>query len=203
MSKKPETNLKSGKDLTKIRTPHTYAIIFVVVLLCWALTFMVPAGKFSVHQIEYTDSNGAVKTRTVLMADTFRYSYNLNNDFLSEELKDLSDDSATLEEMGVDQEALKEFVESDSSTWDQSQLDDLGLTDDVLYGKYGESMYDTGKKLHKTAKVWGTDDYSGFGFMNYVRRVSNRRQIWFSCGNSSIDSGCGRILRHYYEDRSN
>jgi uncharacterized ion transporter superfamily protein YfcC len=168
MSKKPETNLKSGKDLTKIRTPHTYAIIFVVVLLCWALTFMVPAGKFSVHQIEYTDSNGAVKTRTVLMADTFRYSYNLNNDFLSEELKDLSDDSATLEEMGVDQEALKEFVESDSSTWDQSQLDDLGLTDDVLYGKYGESMYDTGKKLHKTAKVWGTDDYSGFGFMNYV-----------------------------------
>ncbi len=168
MSKKPETNLKSGKDLTKIRTPHTYAIIFVVVLLCWALTFMVPAGKFSVHQIEYTDSNGAVKTRTVLMADTFRYSYNLNNDFLSEELKDLSDDSATLEEMGVDQEALKEFVESDSSTWDQSQLDDLGLTDDVLYGKYGESMYDTSKKLHKTAKVWGTDDYSGFGFMNYV-----------------------------------
>ncbi len=166
---KTRNKLKKWKRPDKnTYAPHTYAIIFVVVLLCWALTFMVPAGKFSVHQIEYTDSNGAVKTRTVLMADTFRYSYNLNNDFLSEELKDLSDDSATLEEMGVDQEALKEFVESDSSTWDQSQLDDLGLTDDVLYGKYGESMYDTGKKLHKTAKVWGTDDYSGFGFMNYV-----------------------------------
>lgn len=168
MSKKPETQLKNGKDLTKIRTPHTYAIIFVVVLLCWALTFMVPAGKFSVHQIEYTDSNGATKTRTVLMAETFRYSYNLNTDFLSGELKTLSDDSTALEEMGVDQEALKEFVESDSSTWDQSQLDDLGLTDDVLYEKYGESMYDTSKRLHKTAEVWGTDDYNGFGFMNYI-----------------------------------
>lgn len=168
MSKKPETKLKNGKDLTKIRTPHTYAIIFVVVLLCWALTFIVPAGKFSIHEIEYTDSNGAVKTRTVLMADTFRYSYNLNTDFLSEELKTLSDDSAALEEMGVNQEALKEFVESDPGTWDQSQLDDLGLTDDVLYERYGESMYDTSKKLHKTAEVWGTDDYNGFGFMNYI-----------------------------------
>ncbi len=168
MSKKPETNLKGGKDLTKLRTPHTYAIIFVVVLLCWALTFIVPAGKFSIHQIEYTDSNGAVKTRTVLQAETFRYSYNLNTNFLSEKLKELSDDTAVLEEMGIDQEALKEFVASDPSTWNQSELDDLGLTDDVLYGKYGESMYDTSKKLHKTAKVWGTDDYSGFGFMNYI-----------------------------------
>lgn len=168
MSKKPETKMTSKKDFTKIRTPHTYAIIFVVVLLCWALTFIVPAGKFSVHQIEYTDSNGAVKTRTVLMAETFRYGYNLNTDFLSEELNELSNDTAALEEMGVDQEALKEFVQTNPSEWDQSQLDDLGLTDDALYEKYGESMYDTSKKLHKTANVWGTDDYNGFGFMNYI-----------------------------------
>ena len=22
--------------------------------------------------------------------------------------------------------------------------------------------------MHKTAKVWGTDDYGGFGFLNYI-----------------------------------
>lgn len=166
MSKNNETNRK--KDFTKFRTPHTYAIIFIVVLLCWALTFMVPAGKFSVHRVEYTDNNGVVKGRTVLMADTFRYSYNLDNDFLKTELTKLSDDTAKIEELGIDQAALKEFVATDQSAWDQSQLDDLGLTDDVLYGVYGESFYDTSTKLHKTAKVWGTDDYYGFGFLNYI-----------------------------------
>ena len=35
------------KDLTKLKTPHTYAIIFFVVVFCWILTFLVPAGKFS------------------------------------------------------------------------------------------------------------------------------------------------------------
>ena len=35
-------------------------------------------------------------------------------------------------------------------------------------GQYGESIYDTSQKLHKTAKVWGTEDFGGFGFLNYV-----------------------------------
>lgn len=166
MSKNNETNKK--KDFTKFKTPHTYAIIFIVVLVCWALTFMVPAGKFSVHRVEYTDNNGDVKGRTVLMADTFRYSYNLDKDFLKTELPELSDDTAKLEELGVDQAALKEFVVTDQTTWDQSQLDELGLSDDTLYSIYGESFYDTSTKLHKTAKVWGTDDFYGFGFLNYI-----------------------------------
>jgi uncharacterized ion transporter superfamily protein YfcC len=168
MTKKSKTQQKNGRDFTKIRTPHTYAIIFAVVLICWILTFIIPAGKFSVHEIEYKDSNGEVKTKTVLMADTFRYSYNLNTDFLSVKLKDLSNDAEALQQIGVDQKALKEFVKTDPKTWDQSELDDLGLTDDVLYEKYGRSIYDTSKKLHKTANVWGTDDFNGFGFMNYV-----------------------------------
>ncbi len=166
MSKNNE--IKKKKDLTQFRTPHTYAIIFLVVLVCWALTFMVPAGKFSVHKIEYIDNNGAVKSRTVLMAETFRYNYNLDTDFLSTELPILSDDEARLEELGVDQAELKEFVSTDKSSWNQSQLDDLGLTDDVLYEIYGESFYDTSTRLHKTAKVWGTDDFYGFGFLNYL-----------------------------------
>ncbi len=166
--KKQNNDVKVSKDLTKIRTPHTYAIIFVVVLLCWALTFAVPAGKFSTHDVEYVDSNGSTKTKTVLMADTFRYSYNLNTENLSADLNKLSGDEAKLTELGVDKTALNEFLATDSSTWDQSALDDLGLTDDVLYSLYGDNMYDTSQKLHKTAKIWGTDDYEGFGFMNYI-----------------------------------
>ena len=30
-------------------------------------TFIIPAGRFSTHKIEYTDNNGVVKSRTVLM----------------------------------------------------------------------------------------------------------------------------------------
>ncbi|WFA09099.1 putative basic amino acid antiporter YfcC [Tissierella sp. Yu-01] len=161
------TNKKS-RDLTKIRTPHTYAIIFLVVILCWVLTFLIPAGKFSTHTVEYTDSNGDVKSRTVLMAETFRYSYNLDNEFLASELPNLAEETALLEELGVDQEALNEFIATDQTNWDQGQLDELGLTDDVLYSIYGEDFYDTSERLHKTARVWGTDDFGGFGFLNYL-----------------------------------
>ena len=56
-----------SKDLTKLKTPHTYAIIFAVIVVCWLLTFIIPAGRFSTHKIEYTDNNGVVKSRTVLM----------------------------------------------------------------------------------------------------------------------------------------
>jgi len=157
-----------SRDFTKIRTPHTYAIIFGVVVLCWILTFLVPAGKFSTHEVEYVDSNGETKTRTVLRADTFRYSYNLNKEFLAEELPKLAEDTATLEELGIDKEVLDGFLTTDPSTWDQSQLDEIGLTDDTLYELYGEDFYDTSKKLHKTARIWGTDDFGGFGFLNYI-----------------------------------
>lgn len=157
---------KKKRDFTKIRTPHTYAIIFMVVVLCWALTFLVPAGKFSTHEVEYTDSNGDVKTRTVLRADTFRYSYNLDTEFLSNNLPELS--SGELEELGVEEEELDEFLETDSAGWEQNQLDELGLTDDALYELYGEDFYDTSERLHKTAGIWGTDDFGGFGFLNYL-----------------------------------
>lgn len=157
-----------GQRLTQVKTPHTYAIIFFVVLFCWVLTFLVPAGKFSTHEIEYLDQNGATKTRTVLMADTFRYDYPLNTQQIATNLAGLTNDSAKLAELGVDKAALDEFVATDPSGWDQSALDELGLTDPVLYSLYGETIYDTTTKLHNTATVWGTDDYNGFGFLNYI-----------------------------------
>ena len=89
------------KDFTKLKTPHTYAIIFFVVVACWLLTFLIPAGKFSTHEIEYQDANGETATRTVLMADTFRYSYNLDTDFVADALADISKDQELMDEMEV------------------------------------------------------------------------------------------------------
>jgi uncharacterized ion transporter superfamily protein YfcC len=154
--------------LMKFQTPHTYAIIFYLVVFLWVMTLFIPAGKFSTHDVSYIDSNGATKTKTVLMTETFRYSYNLNTEQLSKELAALSSDTAKLEELGVDKVALDELLKADPATLDQGKLDELGLTDPVLYSIYGEKMYDTSKKLHKVAKLWGTDDYYGFGFMNYI-----------------------------------
>ena len=165
---KSQQNTKPKRDFTKMKTPHTYAIIFFVVVACWILTFLIPAGKFSTHTIEYLDSDGETSTRTVLMADTFRYSYNLDTEAVRQYLTDMSQDTALMEELGVDPEALNAFLATDSSSWTQEDLDGLGLTDDVLYSQYGESIYDTSKKLHKIAGVWGTEDFGGFGFLNYV-----------------------------------
>ena len=166
-NKKGQT-VSAKKDLTKLKTPHTYAIIFFVVLFCWILTFLIPAGKFSTHTIECTDANGETASRTVLMADTFRYSYRLNTDFVADALVEISQDPALMEELDVDPESLSALMQTDSSAWTQEDLDAVGISDDEMYSLYGEAFYDTSKKLHKVANVWGTEDFGGFGFLNYV-----------------------------------
>lgn len=166
-NKKGQT-VSAKKDLTKLKTPHTYAIIFFVVLFCWILTFLIPAGKFSTHTIAYTDANGETASRTVLMADTFRYSYRLNTDFVADALVEISQDPALMEELDVDPESLSALMQTDSSAWVQEDLDAVGISDDEMYSLYGEAFYDTSKKLHKVANVWGTEDFGGFGFLNYV-----------------------------------
>lgn len=166
-NKKGQT-VSAKKDLTKLKTPHTYAIIFFVVLFCWILTFLIPAGKFSTHTIAYTDANGETASRTVLMADTFRYSYRLNTDFVADALVEISQDPALMEELDVDPESLSALMQTDSSAWTQEDLDAVGISDDEMYSLYGEAFYDTSKKLHKVANVWGTEDFGGFGFLNYV-----------------------------------
>ena len=166
-NKKGQT-VSAKKDLTKLKTPHTYAIIFFVVLFCWILTYLIPAGKFSTHTIEYTDANGETASRTVLMADTFRYSYRLNTDFVADALVEISQDPALMEELDVDPESLSALMQTDSSAWTQEDLDAVGISDDEMYSLYGEAFYDTSKKLHKVANVWGTEDFGDFGFLNYV-----------------------------------
>ncbi|MDF3003528.1 MAG: hypothetical protein K0Q48_3647, partial [Bacillota bacterium] len=166
---KEEKNLQRLESrLTKFQAPHTYAIIFFVIIAMWLLTFVIPAGKFTTHEVEYTDASGAVKTKTVLMAETFRYAYHFDTEKLSASLNDLSSDTAKLEELGVDPAALSDFLATDKASWSQDALDAVGLTDPVLYDLFGDSIYDMSQKLHNTATLWGTDDYGGFGVLNYL-----------------------------------
>lgn len=159
---------KTKRDLTKMKTPHTYVIIFAVVVFAWLLTFLVPAGKFSTEDVEYQDANGDTKTRTVLKQETFRYDYNLDKEFVYDQLTDLVQQPAELAELGVDQKALEAVLDEGENKLDKAQLDEVNLTDDTLYDMYGDKIYDKSEKLHKTAKVWGTDDFGGFGFLNFI-----------------------------------
>ncbi len=159
---------KTKRDFTKMKTPHTYVIIFGVVVFAWLLTFLVPAGKFSTEEIEYQNANGETSSRTVLKQDSFRYSYALNQTFVFDQLEELQKNPEVLEKLEVPKEGLAEILAQGEKELTQSALDEISLTDDALYELYGEKIYDTAKKLHKTARVWGTDDTGGFGFLNFV-----------------------------------
>ncbi len=52
--------------------PHTYIIIFGVILLAALLTVFIPLGKYDTKDITYMQ-NGEEKTRTVLDPDSFQY----------------------------------------------------------------------------------------------------------------------------------
>lgn len=166
--KKQVSSGKSKRDLTKMTTPHTYVIIFGVVILAWLLTFIVPAGKFSTQDIEYQDANGETSTRTVLRQDSFRYAYALDRSYVFDQLEKLQNDPTEREKLKVPEKGLEEVISEGEKKLTQEKLDEISLTDNVLYDQFGERIYDTSKKLHKTARVWGTDDFGGFGFLNFV-----------------------------------
>lgn len=166
--KKQVSSGKSKRDLTKMTTPHTYVIIFGVVILAWLLTFIVPAGKFSTQDIEYQDANGETSRRTVLRQDSFRYAYALDRSYVFDQLEKLQNDPTEREKLKVPEKGLEEVISEGEKKLTQEKLDEISLTDDVLYDQFGERIYDTSKKLHKTARVWGTDDFGGFGFLNFV-----------------------------------
>ncbi|EOS8131581.1 putative basic amino acid antiporter YfcC [Enterococcus faecium] len=166
--KKTNSSGKPKRDFTKLSTPHTYVIIFGVVIFAWILTFVVPAGKFSTQDIEYKDANGETSTRTVLRQDSFRYAYELDKSYVFDQLEELQDHPAEREKLDVPEKGLEKVIADGEKNLTQEKLDEISLTDDVLYDQYGENIYDTSKKLHKTAKIWGTDDFGGFGFLNFV-----------------------------------
>ena len=52
--------------------PHTYIIIFGVILFAALLTVFIPLGKYDTKEITYMQ-NGVEKTRTVLDPESFQY----------------------------------------------------------------------------------------------------------------------------------
>ncbi|WP_122646350.1 putative basic amino acid antiporter YfcC [Enterococcus mediterraneensis] len=160
--------VKQKRDLTKMKTPHTYVIIFIVVVAAWLLTFAVPAGKFSTTDVQYKDANGETSTRTVLKQSTFRYDYPMDKAFVYDKLEEIAQDPQELAKLNVTEKDVQTVLKEGEKNLDQEKLDAISLKDDTLYDLYGDKIYDKSHKLHKTAKVWGTDDFGGFGFLNFV-----------------------------------
>ncbi|MYL34898.1 putative basic amino acid antiporter YfcC [Pontibacillus yanchengensis] len=67
----------------EVKVPHTYVIIFFVVLLAAALTYLVPAGKFDTKEVTY-QKGGTEETETVLIPDSFQIVKNDNGEALKE-----------------------------------------------------------------------------------------------------------------------
>lgn len=65
MKEKRENRLKA------VKVPHTYVIIFAVIVLCAILTYTVPVGQFDVHEVKYMQGEKE-KTKTVLDPKSFR-----------------------------------------------------------------------------------------------------------------------------------
>ncbi|PTL37660.1 putative basic amino acid antiporter YfcC [Alkalicoccus saliphilus] len=55
-----------------IQMPHTFVIIFGVVVLAAVMTYLIPMGVFETEEVTY-DNQGQEDTRTVLMPETFEY----------------------------------------------------------------------------------------------------------------------------------
>lgn len=151
----------------QFRTPHTYVIIFAIVVFAWILTFLIPAGKYTTQEMEYEGSQGTSFKRTVLIQDSFRFMHPLKEEVLREKLGQVSQDQNFLKDNEVDQVGLTDLLKS-SEPLSLANLETVGLEEDELYQKFGSAIYDQSQSLHKTAKIWGTEDHYGFGFLNYI-----------------------------------
>lgn len=68
---------KEKKEKRGIQMPHTYVIIFGVIVLCALLTYLVPVGSFETQEVSYMVGE-TEKTRTVVIPESFRYEYDEN-----------------------------------------------------------------------------------------------------------------------------
>lgn len=150
----------------KFAAPHTYVIIFFVVIFCWLLTFVVPVGKYDMQTVEYEAADGSIATREVVVEGSFRYKHPYIPEKLEGALTELMEDSATLEELGVDAADIQTVI--DQSAFNQDALDEIGLTEPVMYHMYGTTLQDTSVRETQHAGIWGTENHHGFGVLNYL-----------------------------------
>jgi uncharacterized ion transporter superfamily protein YfcC len=151
------------------RMPHTYVIIFFVVLVGWVLTLLIPVGIFDTHKVTYKDANGKDKTKTVLIPESFRYSYTaFDIPELKARLSALSADDAALQAAGLDKAKVAPLAALPDAGLSAKALSDAGLGEPLVNKLWGKDVYDKRSANHRIPNVWGTDDYYGFGFLNYV-----------------------------------
>lgn len=61
-----------NKEQKAWKVPHTFIIVFFVVILAALLTYMVPKGQFETQEVTYMQ-DGEEQTKTVLDGDSFNY----------------------------------------------------------------------------------------------------------------------------------
>jgi uncharacterized ion transporter superfamily protein YfcC len=151
------------------RMPHTYVIIFFVVLVGWILTMLVPVGLFDTHKVSYKDGNGKEKTRTVLIPESFRYSYKaFDLPALKAKLSALATDDTALAAQSLEKAKIQTLAAKPDAELTAQALTDAGLTESSVNKLWGAEVYDKSTKVRKAPNVWGTEDYYGFGVLNYV-----------------------------------
>ena len=69
--------------MKKIKMPDTFVIIFFVVVFASLLTYIVPVGKFEMHEVTYVTNTGEEKTRTVPVPGSFKYELDDNGNKLT------------------------------------------------------------------------------------------------------------------------
>ena len=74
------------KKKNRWQMPDTYIIIFFVVVLAAALTYIVPQGKYDTQDVTY-EVDGVEKTRTVIENGSFQYVLDENGEPLKEGVK--------------------------------------------------------------------------------------------------------------------
>ena len=87
---------------------------------------------------------------------------------VQKDLTAIANNPEKLDEMGVDKGDLDDLLKTNSAEWTDEDLSDAGITDAALYKEFGMGIYDQSAPLHKTARIWGTEDTGGFGVLNYV-----------------------------------
>lgn len=66
----------------KLEMPHTFVIIFCVVVLAAVLTMFIPLGKFDTKEISYLQ-DGQTKTREVIDPDSFTYVLDKDGNYVT------------------------------------------------------------------------------------------------------------------------
>lgn len=66
-----------NKKKKTFQVPHTYVIIFAVVVVCALLTYLIPVGSFQTQEVTYMMGD-TEKSRTVIVSDSFTYELDEN-----------------------------------------------------------------------------------------------------------------------------